>query len=484
MKFTHIILLIVTVATTACGGGGSGGGGNSGSGGGSGSGGAGGGSGGTGGGSGSGSSATWSTGQILSNQSLDSLGRPSVDIAPDGSAIAAWNGGQITGSTAPLMVSRLSPTGTTWSTPRQIDSGVGNVLRLSSADPNPIVAMDADGNAIVVWLQDDGTQISAFAGYYLQASDTWSTPISLEADDVGAAAHISVAVDNAGNAVAVWVQQTPGQVGQLWANTYSATTQSWSNSTVVDASVEAVRPVISTDANGNFRVFYAFHGATDVELQSRAFDMTLQNWQGAEVISSGESQVTTIQVVQDTSNDWVTLWTAMDSASYESLFVSRRDDTLGTWSSAVGLEALPYNVESMTMVAAPNGKLTIAWSQPDRNRIGYYLDLYIRSYIPSSGWSVTARFDDLGGRIPLLISSGDDDARLYWSTLGIIRETIYSPVTGWSAQTRPICVPIDPTYCSNDISMHDAAMNASKRAVYVWTTDVNGKTVVAASVLQ
>jgi len=135
------------------------------------------------------------------------------------------------------------------------------------------------------------------------------------------------------------------------------------------------------------------------------------------------------------------------------------------------------------VLSAPNGKLIIAWSQPTQNRIGYYLDLYIRSYTPTDGWAATIRYDDLGGRIPLLISSGDDEARLFWSNLKMIQETTYTS-SGWGPQTRPICAMVDATYCSNNLTTHDAAMNTSGRAVYVWAMSVSSKNIVAASVLE
>jgi hypothetical protein len=60
------------------------------------------------------------------------------------------------------------------------------------------VAADAEGNALIVWGQYDGSALNAYSSYYA-AGGAWGAPV-LTALGVGS----SIAFDASGNAMAVW----------------------------------------------------------------------------------------------------------------------------------------------------------------------------------------------------------------------------------------------------------------------------------------
>src|SRR6266850_1961866 len=69
----------------------------------------------------------------------------------------------------------------------------------------PQVAIDGSGDAMAVWAQSDGTRNNIWANRYAAASG-WGTATLLETDNVGDAFDPQVAVDESGNAAAVWYQ--------------------------------------------------------------------------------------------------------------------------------------------------------------------------------------------------------------------------------------------------------------------------------------
>ena len=82
------------------------------------------------------------------------------------------------------------------------------------------VALDAKGNAVAVWLQQNQTKPTFFDVWAnrFKFGEGWGTPTPLEALQVNKNIAPQVAVDPAGNAIAVWTHDN----GSLQFNRYLA----------------------------------------------------------------------------------------------------------------------------------------------------------------------------------------------------------------------------------------------------------------------
>ena len=123
--------------------------------------------------------------------------RPRVGIDDHGNAIAIWE--RFNGKLDDVWASRLE------------DGAWGAATRIEPANRVDAfmaeMAMDATGDAVVVWLQHDrrkGRRTSVWTTRYSHADQTWSQARPLETDDKAAARQADVAIDGYGNAVAVW----------------------------------------------------------------------------------------------------------------------------------------------------------------------------------------------------------------------------------------------------------------------------------------
>ena len=83
---------------------------------------------------------------------------PAVAIAPNGRAVAAWEGGPVT---APVIQASVQPPGGTWSAPVNVSI---------DAFGGPVIGMDGSGNAIVAWT-GGGKQIRTAS---LPAGGSWT----------------------------------------------------------------------------------------------------------------------------------------------------------------------------------------------------------------------------------------------------------------------------------------------------------------------
>ena len=87
--------------------------------------------------------------------------------------------------------------------------------------------MDNNGNAIIVWYQSDGSDYQVFKSEYRDGS--WTNPANLNdniSPDLGDATHPKVAMDDNGNAIIVWYQND-GSNSQIYKSEYRD--GSWTN---------------------------------------------------------------------------------------------------------------------------------------------------------------------------------------------------------------------------------------------------------------
>ncbi len=117
----------------------------------------------------------------------------------------------------------------------------------------PDVAVDGNGNAIVVWFQSNDNGISnVWASRYVSGHG-WEPPAQIETEEA-VASGCRVAMDPNGNAIVTWVQRDfrPGHGSNVWAALYRVGT-GWDAPSFIgnDNAFTAENPRISMDGNGN-----------------------------------------------------------------------------------------------------------------------------------------------------------------------------------------------------------------------------------------
>jgi len=120
----------------------------------------------------------------------------------------------------------------------------------------PQIAIDANGNAMVVWVQDGdataGQRFDAWARRY--SAGQWGTAALIETGNLGSVSDdLQIAMDADGNAIAVW-SQSNGSVPNIWANRYTPGV-GWGTATLIArTSALAYAPQIAIDDNNKAQV--------------------------------------------------------------------------------------------------------------------------------------------------------------------------------------------------------------------------------------
>src|SRR3990172_679861 len=171
---------------------------------------------------------------------------PSLAVHPSGDAIVVW---VQYGDRMDIWANRYV-VGEGWGTPEVIDANADDARV-------PDVAMDDAGNAVAVWYQvdreGDVTRIDVWANRY-GVGEGWGAAVRIGVDNLGYAMFPSVAVDAAGNAIAVWEQELeqPGGPGdQVWANRY-VVGEGWEGATLLESYEEgnAAAPRVRSSRSG------------------------------------------------------------------------------------------------------------------------------------------------------------------------------------------------------------------------------------------
>lgn len=184
--------------------------------------------------------ASWSTPANLS-ESSQSAGHQRLAVDGSGNAVAVWK--RYDGNVDIVQSSRLLAGGVSWSTPVNVSPD-----GIQAATPQ--VAVDGEGNAVSVWRSYgvDGTIIQSSRS--TDGGASWSTPVQLSVYP-GSSDNPQVAVDGEGNVAAVW-QQSNGSNGIIRFSRSTDGGVSWTVPTdLSEPGQSAITPEVAVDESGN-----------------------------------------------------------------------------------------------------------------------------------------------------------------------------------------------------------------------------------------
>jgi hypothetical protein len=172
-------------------------------------------------------SGVWSSAQVL-NDSTHNAFLPEIAVDGTGSMLVVWfeatDAAQAIGVIdIGVVANRFLAATTTWGGPKNVQPPG------DPAGQEPNVAVDAVGNAIAVWLQPapgNTIQYELWSAVFTVSGSTWGAPLKLMTDaaaysQIGTDQVPKIAMDANGDAVVVWYQQTdtPFALG-IWTRVY------------------------------------------------------------------------------------------------------------------------------------------------------------------------------------------------------------------------------------------------------------------------
>lgn len=265
-------------------------------------------------------SGSWGTGSAIKKISSTNFAKSYLQVAMDanGNAIALWSAVQ--GGATNLRSAFYTGSTQTWGSATLVETSGG------VADHSHI-AFDASGNALAVWLQQNDI-------YYNQySSGSWGTATTIESA-IDVAYTPQLAVFNNGDAVAVWAQDdSVAGYKVIYANYYTAG-GTWSGRTPLPNSDEGILPQVAVDQNGNAIAIW-LQGTGPYSIQAAFYDGASSSWDSVSTTLDSNAATTVIpQVTMDKQGNVIAMWRDPTSGSIDRLHYKRYSS--GSWGAVDG----------------------------------------------------------------------------------------------------------------------------------------------------
>jgi len=305
-------------------------------------------------------SATWSTPEVISDPTITQGAFPRIEFDNAGNAMAVWEVSY--GSIGEIWANYYSAATGSWRTAAIVDD-----KRYPESFRNADFGFDGAGNVLIVWDQIANQVTSIWFNTYDAASGLWGTSKTIESDDVGTARLPKIAVDQNGNALAVWEHDDGiGTRTNIMANRYTAATKSWGTPALLESQDldDCWSPDIAIDPNGNAIAVWEQGNGTDNDAVARRYVAATDTWGTPTLLETLEDDVAYVRIVVDASGNALALW--MQALTYNgtpSIFSTRYDAATGSWSTAAVIENSDYTSIYPKLTIGANGNAMATWEE-------------------------------------------------------------------------------------------------------------------------
>lgn len=194
--------------------------------------------------------------------------RPQIGLDQAGNALILWS--QSNGGSNYDVVATHYIAGLGWETANSIESSSGNTS-------SPQLSVDASGNALAVWKQYNGTDWDIYANLYV-AGTGWQEGL-LVASDTGSSSLPKVSLNDAGAGMVVWAHHVGSTIYNVVARAYSFD-GGWATGQLVQSGNDkSSLPQVAVDDAGNAMAIWS----QSSKMHSNRY-VEGQGWQTARLI--------------------------------------------------------------------------------------------------------------------------------------------------------------------------------------------------------
>jgi hypothetical protein len=364
-------------------------------------------------------------------------GTVAIQTDPTGHAISVWLHSNAAGGILSVEANRFDPATRDWSLPITLEA-----TELTSAS-DPDLAVGPAGDAIAVWLQESNDVASVWSNWYEASSQTWHDAVLVERDDTGEAQEPHVAALPDGGAVAVW-HQWDGLRTSLWANRFVG--GKWTGRALLETtdSANANQADVAADSKGNAVAVWRQVDDTQETVWSATRAANADAWNApfmlgpAGVNDGGNSPQP--HVALDASGDGLAVWSLRQETTW-SIWSSCYHAGTDTWDPGVLVESDDGGDATHPQLAFDaSGTAFATWRLND----GVSASIWASRFVTRTGrWTDPARLDDSDTPpvSPMVAAGGEGHAVVVWQQQGVFSNDVHAsrfdPLSGlWEIPSR------------------------------------------------
>ena len=349
----------------------------------------------------------WATPELIGTDDAWRDNDPQITVNESGDAVAVWQ--QFDGAQYRIMANHYTA-GSGWGKAEPIMSPNDGTTLF------PQIALDEAGNAIAVWYQYDGTRFNIMANSYL-AGFGWGTAELIEADDTGDAKNPHIAMDNSGLAIAIWVQDD-GTQSKIMSNQFT-TLSGWDTPELIEVNARyGSFPQVAFDSSGDAIAVLTHDDGTRSSIMAVRHTAGI-GWGAPEQISTdGIGGGRRPQIAFDYSGNAIAVWRQFDG-SWSNIMANRYTPSLG-WGTAQLIETAPGNAFNPQIGLDRLGNAIAVWYQYDES----LSNIMANRHVPGFGWSTAELIGTNDARDPQIAMDSFGNATVVWQQQGSTRFNI------------------------------------------------------------
>lgn len=393
----------------------------------------------------------WGTAVLAETNDAGTAQNPQIAVDANGNAIVVWQ--QSDGTRNNIWANRYTP-----------DSGWGTAVLIENNDASnaitPHVAMDADGNALAVWEQFSGPYPSVWANRYT-AGLGWATPTLIETNNLEWIVNPRVAFDAAGNAMAVW-EQGNGSPFRVWSNRYTAElgwgtpTLAETHETPAGVTFKSLRLVMSP--NGSAVAVWLEPSESWLSPWTNRYTVGA-GWGTPIVLEDDTGTAQSLDVAMNANGNVVTVWYQQEGTRNN--IWSNVSTPDGRWGTATLVETEDSEAWYPRIAMDAQGNALAVWQQHQ----GTHFTIRANRYTPEDGWGTASVIQSdvtQAAASPQIVVDAAGNALAVWHQSGTLWSNRYTNDGGWGT-----AAPIDPDQAA-DATLGTIAIDASGNALATW----------------
>lgn len=309
----------------------------------------------------------WGTAAPFDTSSTAS-GDADIVFEPSGDGVAVW----VAPRDGVLSVKASRFVGGAWQPSEFIDTVDSGSARL------PKVALNASGDAAVVWEKDGDASAGARNDIWAARYSTetgWSPAEPLESDDTGGAERPQVGIDDAGNVVAVWAQRDASYRKNVWFNSHTG--NSWDTADLLESSdSSADDPQIAMHGSGDAIVVWV-----STYVWSRRYSAATSTWTEP-YYAAGSVTASMPQIGMDADGNALVVWRQDSGGDPASIYWNRYSPG-ADWTAPAPVEQnLSYGASEPDLAVNASGDAVAVWLQFD----GVRTSIRASRYVTGESW--------------------------------------------------------------------------------------------------
>jgi len=328
---------------------------------------------------------------------------------------------------------------------------------------NPQIAMDSTGNAIAIWYRSNGDNNIIQTKRYDDATSTWSTVTDLSVTGQDAY-NPQVAMDSAGNAIAIWYR-SDGSNDIIQTKRYVKATNTWSTVTNLSETTQnAYNPQVAMDSTGNaIAIWYRFNDSNNI-IQTKRYDEATKTWSTVTNLSDPGQDAYNPQVAMDSTGNAIAIWYRSDGSN-DIIQTKRYVEATDTWSTVTNLSVTGQDAYSPQVAMNSTGNAIAIW----RSFNGSNNIIQAKKYIVDSVWETNATSLSVTGQdaySPQIAMDSTGNAIAIWyrsdGSNNIIQAKKYIVDSVWETDATSLSAT------GKNASKPQIAMDGTRNATVIW----------------